>query len=104
MLRVASIAASLIVCLGAATAGEMQPPRLTRAAVDWEGAAAALADIPSLHAVQASADTAAPTPGSAITRLTAASAARLPAVAKSGVPMLLPFDVAALLRDRKSVV
>ncbi len=109
MPRVAAIAASLICCLvvtgavtgaGIAAAGEMQPPRLARAAVDWDAAAAALADIRSLQSVQASADTAAPAPGSAITRLTAASAARLPAVAHSGVPVLLPFDVAALLRDR----
>ena len=101
MPRVATIAASLIVCLaGHAAAGEMQAPRLTRASVDWDGAAATLADIPSLQSVQASAATATPAPGLAITRLTAASAARLPAVARSGVPMLLPFDVAALLRDR----
>ena len=99
MPRIATIAASLIICLaGHAVAGEMQPPRLTRATVDWDGAAATLADIPSLQSVEASAAT--PAPGSAIRRLTAASAERLPAIAHSGVPMLLPFDAAALLRDR----
>ena len=101
MPRVAIIAASLIFCLaGHAAAGEMQPPRLTRAVVDWDAAAATLADIPSLQSVEASAVTAAPAPASAIIRLTAASAERLPAIVRSGVPVLLPFDVAALLRDR----
>jgi murein DD-endopeptidase MepM/ murein hydrolase activator NlpD len=107
MLRVAPIAAIGIYLLFApAGAGEMQPPRVARAAVDWDAAAASLAAIGPLQAVHASADIAEPgqesgsAPSSAIARLNAASGERLPGIAASPVPVLLPLAIEPYLRDR----
>src|SRR5262249_1315772 len=99
MIRIASVAAISLLCLiGRLAAGEMQAPRITRAEVDWASAAEKLGAIPALRAVHASrqADIA----GSEIERLNAAAAERLPGIASSPVPVLLPFDVEAWLRDR----
>jgi murein DD-endopeptidase MepM/ murein hydrolase activator NlpD len=99
MIRIASVAAICLLCvLGRVVAGEMQAPRITRADVDWESAAQKLGDIAPLRAVHASA--AAGIRGSDIDRLNAAAAERLPDIAKSPVPVLLPFDVESYLRDR----
>jgi hypothetical protein len=71
----------------------MTSPRLTSATVDWSAVRAALADLDPGKA-QDSAATA-----EVLTRLNAASAKLLPDIAASPVPVLLPFDTAALLRD-----
>ncbi|HUI95424.1 MAG TPA: peptidoglycan DD-metalloendopeptidase family protein [Xanthobacteraceae bacterium] len=98
MLRIGSIAALCGVFLVIeAAAGEMQPPRVTRAAVDWNGAAAALGEIAALQAVH-SAD-AAPS-GAAVGRLNAATGAWFSGIAATPVPVLLPFDTDAFLHDR----
>ncbi len=99
MRRVASVAAMVILCAtGRAAAGEMQPPRITRLTVDWTGVAAQLDTIAPLRAIHASTD---PSVGGAtIARLNVAVAMNLPAVAQSPVPVLLPFDTEAFLRDR----
>src|SRR5262249_58987121 len=83
---------------GGVAGGEMQAPHITRAEVDWEGAAQKLGEIAPLRAVHASAD--AGLRGSEIDRLNAATAERLPDIAASAVPVLLPFDVEAYLHDR----
>ena len=99
MIRIATVAAISLLCvLGRVAAGEMQPPRITRAAVDWESAAQKLGEVAPLRAVHASTDTR--LRGSEIDRLNAAAAERLPDIATSPVPVLLPFDVEAYLRDR----
>jgi peptidase M23-like protein len=99
MLRIASIAAIwLVFVLDQAAAGDMQAPRIARAEVDWQSAAAALGAIVPLQALHASAD--APAPSSDISRLNAATAAVLPGIARSTVPVLLPFDLESYLRDR----
>src|SRR5262249_15312725 len=97
-IRIAVAAISLLCALGRVAAGEMQAPRITRAEVDWDGAAQKLAEIAPLRAVHASA--AAGLAGREIDRLNAAVPERLPGIASSPLPVLLPFDVASFLRDR----
>src|SRR5690349_3423020 len=97
MIRIAVVAISLLCVLGRVAAAEWQAPRITRAEVDWDRAAQQLGEIAPLRAVHASA---AGVAGREIDRLNAAIAERLPGVATSPVPVLLPFDVEAYLRDR----
>jgi hypothetical protein len=74
-------------------ADAMTSPRLTSATVDWSAVRAALADLdPGKTQDSASA-------ADVLTRLNAASGKVLPDIATSPVPVLLPFDTAALLRD-----
>ena len=99
MIRIATVAAISLFCvLGRVAAGEMQAPRITRAEVDWGSATHKLGEIAPLRAVHASADTG--LGGREIDRLNAAAAERLPGIAASPVPVLLPFDVELYLRDR----
>lgn len=99
LIRIATVTAISLVCvLGRGAAAEWQAPRITRAEVDWESAAQKLGEVAPLRAVHASAD--AGVGGREIDRLNAAVAERLPGVASSPVPVLLPFDVDAWLRDR----
>jgi hypothetical protein len=62
----------------------MMSPRLVAANVDWSAADAALAELAA---------------GQSLPQLNAAAAKVFPAIAASPVPVLLPFDTAALLRD-----
>jgi hypothetical protein len=71
----------------------IKSPRLTAAAVDWDVVRAALAD---LDLVKAQDSAFAP---DMLTRLNTASAKIFPDIAASPVPVLLPFDTAALLSD-----
>src|SRR5690242_15011123 len=102
MIRIAVAAISLLCVLGRVAAAEWQAPRITRAEVDWDRAAQQLGQIAPLRAVHASA--AAGVASREIDRLNAAIADRLPGVATSPVPVLLPFDVEAYLRDRTAAV
>ena len=81
----------------------MRLPRLTVAEVDWTAALAVLDAIPELHRSVASNTQAPQSDVSAVpqplARLNAVMASRFPGVAMSPVPVLLPFDVEALLRD-----
>src|SRR5689334_19576570 len=98
MIRIASVVAIFLLCMvDRIAAGEMQAPRITRAEVDWESAAQKLGEIAPLRAVHASTGRA--VAGRDIDRLNAAAAERLPGIAASPVPVLLPFDVEAYLRD-----
>ena len=89
----------------AGSAQEMRSPRLSTAEVDWAAALATLNDNPELRMTALGA---APrwrpgisrTPPRILARLNAAMSQRLPGVAQSPVPVLLPFDTDALLRDQ----
>jgi hypothetical protein len=88
-----------------ATAGEMRPPRLSFAQIDWSAAAGALVDVDALRPAARSgrlrlSSLGPARPGSsALGRLNAIMAQRFTGVATSPVPVLLPFDTEALLRD-----
>jgi len=98
MIRIAVAAISLLCVLGRVAASEMQAPHITRAEVDWDSAAQKLGEVAPLRAVHASA--AAGVAGREIDRLNAAVGERLPGIASSPVPVLLPFDLETWLRDR----
>ena len=70
-----------------AGAGEMERPAVTLSTVDWDAAAASLPDRGS------------DTPAQAFARLNAVTDRRFAGIAKSSVPVLLPFDVEAFGKD-----
>ena len=74
-----------------ACAQEMQVPRLAHIQPDWAAVAADLA-------------AAAPSSGEAIAILNRATAELFPNIAASPVPVLLPFDTNAFLKDRAAGV
>jgi hypothetical protein len=79
--RIAAVLAGLVLLLGpAAAAQEMSAPVLSVAKVDW---------------TQAAADAGGGAPGAALAPLDAAAAVPFPGIGQSGVPVLLPFDMAA---------
>ena len=71
----------------------MVSPRLSSAAVDWGAVRAVLTDIDPLKAQDGA------TAPDILKRLNDAIAGIFPKIAASPVPVLLPFDTAALLRD-----
>ena len=87
MKRAVLVGLALLIA-GAAPAEEMKIPRISVAKVDWDAAAASLAD--------QSAGTAA----DAFAKLTTAASIGFPGIADSTVPVLLPFDVDAFIKDR----
>jgi hypothetical protein len=84
---------------------EMRPPQIATAKVDWSAALGSLTDVADLRTVIPSTHARPPRIGSgrpvphALRRLNAAMAHRFAGVARSPVPVLLPFDTGALLRD-----
>jgi murein DD-endopeptidase MepM/ murein hydrolase activator NlpD len=70
---------------------DMKSPRLSAADVDWSAVRGTLADLDPLKSGDAAPDV--------LTRLNSAIAKILPKIATSPVPVLLPFDTAAYLRD-----
>ncbi len=68
--------------------GRMESPRLTPLAVDWQAATAALDARPGIA------------PAEAFAPLNAAISARFPGIARSAVPVLLPFDVEGYRKAR----
>ena len=68
-------------------AGEMQSPVITLSDVNWDAAAASLTD----HGTEP--------PAEAFARLSALTSKRFAGIAKSTVPVLLPFDVDAFRKD-----
>jgi hypothetical protein len=106
-LKLAPLTALLLAATAAAAAAQpMKAPRLTTAQVDWPAVADALAahDVlrPAVLAALARPATSGLPPAlrAPLTRLNAAMAHRFPGIARSPVPVLLPFDVNALLRDQ----
>src|SRR5690606_10170502 len=101
---------------GASTkATPMAEPRLTVLEVDWAAAAASLADVtglmPAALPVRGRAERTRPPAGSAapdhrslalLAHLNATMAQRIAGLSRSAVPVLLPFDVEALLRDQSA--
>ena len=65
----------------------MQSPAVTLSTVDWDAAAASLPDRGS------------DTPVAAFARVNAVTGKRFPGIEKSTVPVLLPFDVTAFVKD-----
>ncbi|MBX9846772.1 MAG: M23 family metallopeptidase [Xanthobacteraceae bacterium] len=81
----------------------MKPPELSYAQVDWPAALASLADVEALGPTVLANRTRLPgTRNShpALARLNAVMSAHFAALTSSPVPVLLPFDVAARLRDQ----
>jgi murein DD-endopeptidase MepM/ murein hydrolase activator NlpD len=72
---------------GPVTAGEMESPVITLSDVNWDAAAASLPD----HGAEP--------PAEAFGRLNAITGKRFAGIAKSAVPVLLPFDVDAFRKD-----
>jgi hypothetical protein len=102
MWRVASVAAISLLCVaGRGEAGDMRPPRITRAEVDWASAAQAVGAVVASRALDAAAT---PRIDAAMARLNAATAPRLPGLAQSPIPVLLPFDIDAFMRDHATQV
>jgi hypothetical protein len=89
--RVASLAAALVtataLAAGPAAATEMQAPAVTLSVVDWTAAAASL---PGPRAE---------TPAQDFARLNAIGEKRFSGIAKSAVPVLLPFDIDGFRKD-----
>ncbi len=73
---------------GAASAQELKSPRISVAKVDWDAAAASIVDRP------------AGTPAEAFAKINAAAGISFPKIADSSVPVLLPYDVDAFIKDR----
>ena len=87
MLR--AVVASLALLIGlSASAQEMTLPRVTVAKVDWQAAAAAIAAPPGTP------------PAQALAPLNAASGLLFSDIAKSPVPVLLPFDAEGFVKAR----
>jgi len=84
-----AILAGLALLIGsAAPAQEMKSPHISVAKVDWDAAAASIADKP------------AGTPAEAFARLNAAASISFPGIGGSSVPVFLPYDVDAFIKDR----
>src|SRR5262245_1003893 len=66
----------------------MKSPQILVAKVDWDAAAASIADKP------------AGTPAEAFARLNTAASISFPGIAGSSVPVLLPYDVDAFIKNR----
>jgi hypothetical protein len=90
MLRGFGIAGlALAAGIAAAAAQEMKSPRISSTQVDWDAAVLELAPV----------DPVKPAPA-VMTELNRATGERFSNIAASPVPVLLPFDTAAFLRDR----
>ncbi|MGH6789514.1 MAG: M23 family peptidase [Pseudolabrys sp.] len=82
------VVVSAVLCLAtAAAADEIQAPRVTLSQVDWEAAAATIADRGT------------DTPAAAFARLNKQTEKRFSGVGKSSVPVLLPVDIDAFRKD-----
>src|SRR5712691_5912947 len=76
------------------SAPEATRPRVAASVIDWPAAVASLAQVEGLQAPSGK------NKPDVLGRLNAATGRILPNIATSPVPVLLPFDIAAVLRDR----
>lgn len=84
-----SVLVGLALLIGSAvSAEEMKPPRISVAQVNWDAAAASIADQP------------AGAPGDLFAKLNAAAGIAFPGIADSSVPVLLPYDIDGFIRNR----
>jgi hypothetical protein len=74
-----------------ATKPEMMLPRVTSVTVDWDSVRSEVAALPALDPADSG--------GAPLTRLNAAAAPKFTGIEKSAVPVLLPIDPDALLKD-----
>lgn len=100
-----SLVLSLLAALAsscAAAAEEMKPPRLSSADVDWTAALSTLADSDLLRpmALRPARAGGSRTVSATLDRLNTVMSQRFAGVAISPVPVLLPFNTEALLRDQ----
>src|SRR5262249_9052077 len=82
---------------------EMKSPRIVRSRVDCDAAGAALGRIEALNptgVVESAQRMPPPAPAELLARLNRGTGERFGHIAASPVPVLLPFDTAAFLRDR----
>jgi hypothetical protein len=86
-LKRAGLAFLAVLVAGPAAAGEMESPVIKLTDVNWHAAAAALSD----HGTDS--------PEQAFVRLNGITEKRFAGIAKSAVPVLLPFDVEAFRKD-----
>jgi Peptidase family M23 len=107
MLRVLGLGGlALVAAVLAATAQEMKPPRISPTHVDWDAVAAELVAITAPSATGPDAETHTPPaidPAVAtelVANLNRATGERFADIAASPVPVLLPFDTGAFLRNR----
>ena len=95
MLRFAIASLALAVGVAAAAAQDMKSPRIAPTRVDWDAVAVELgAPDPAKSAVVVP---------DLMAKLNRATGERFANIAASPVPVLLPFDTAAFLRDRTAV-
>ncbi len=87
MLKRAVVVTLALLVSGPVIAGEMESPVITLSDVNWDAAAATLTG----HAAEP--------PAEAFARLNAITGKRFAGIAKSTVPVLLPFDVDAFRKD-----
>ena len=87
MLKRAVLVSLALLVSGPVAAGEMERPIIALSDVNWDAAAATLTDRNSEP------------PAEAFARLNAITGKRFSGIAKSAVPVLLPFDVDAFRKD-----
>ena len=87
LLKRAGVVTLALLVGGPVIAGEMESPVITLSDVNWDAAAASLTG----HAAEP--------PGEVFARLNAITGKRFAGIAKSTVPVLLPFDVDAFRKD-----
>src|SRR4029450_1145177 len=92
MLRFAIASLALAVGVAAAAAQDMKSPRIAPTRVDWDAVAVELGARDPAKPALAAPDV--------IATLNRATGERFANIAASPVPVLLPFDTAAFLRDR----
>jgi hypothetical protein len=97
VLLLAAPAAAQEAAQAAAPAPEMKSPHITAVEVDWDAARTASAGLDRAPPPDEAAVADAP---DALARLNAVTGKMLANIAASGVPVLLPLDTAALLRDQ----
>jgi len=86
-LKRAVLVGLVLLIAGAAPAEEMKNPQISLARIDWDAAAASLAD------------RAAGTPAEIFAKLNVAAEAGFSGIANSTVPVLLPFDIDGFAKD-----
>jgi hypothetical protein len=98
--RIGLLAGLVLVTAGAA-AEEMKPPRITAVPVDWAAATAQVASLPlgAPRTRSAAIGAATAAQDDALARLNRLMGKRFDGIGASAVPVLLPFDVPAFLKD-----
>jgi hypothetical protein len=107
-LRLVAIASlALALGIGTVSAEEMKPPRVSSVAVDWGRLSADFQILDEGRPTGATGDQANDAPAAAaeaIARINLATGERFANIAASPVPVLLPFDTPAFMRDREGIV